>query len=185
MDINKLEDELLQLTINQLPALDQVAVERVCRKFKDLALKTTTVLDVFDIPHEHRLEVVKKMPKLDSIVGLNYRVEPEEVSFLESVPAINMNIVQARSMYEKEQFSKKYLESAKKKDANYTGSCLRSPFRYKLYKELTSKYPDLDIKCYLGADANEEYHGDKKCDLAVTRLNIPIIPWIQVRSRTY
>ena len=171
MDITKLENELLQLTINQLPALYQVAVSRVCTRFKDFALKTTTVLDVKKIPRGHRLEVVKKMPKLVSIVGLQF-AGGLEVSFLESVPEINLNIVQVRSGSDAEHLSKVYLESAKMNDANYTGSRLRSPFRYEWYKELTSKYPDLDIKCYLNTDPNEEYHGDKKCHLAVTRLKI-------------
>ena len=98
MDINKLDKVLLEKIINQLPALDQVAVSRVSRNFNDVALKTTTVLDVKDIPHEHRLEVVKKMPKLDSIVGLGYNgSEEEEVSFIESVAQINQNIVRIKS----------------------------------------------------------------------------------------
>ena len=66
-------------------------------------------------------------------------------------------------------WSKIYLESAKKSDATFTPSPLFPPLAYKDYKELTSKYPDLDIKFYLD-NAHQEYDGDMKCDLAVTQL---------------
>ena len=181
MDINKLGDELLQLTINQLPALDQVAVSRVSKKFKDFALKSTSVLDVYGIPRKHRLEVVQKMPKLVSIVGLYYQAEPAEVSFFESVPGINMNIEQIRAAHAAN-LSQVYIESAKKKDANYTGSRLGTPFHYEWYKEMTSKYPDLDIKCFLFMDPNKEYHGDKKCDLAITSLVIVFLNSSQINE---
>ena len=140
MDIMKLGDDLLAMIINQLPALDQVAVSRVSKTFTKYALKTTTVLDVEDIPHEHRLEVVKKMPKLVSIVGLGMAFnggrfeDSEEVSFVDRVAKINKNIVHFRSLLHEKELITTYIESAKKSEANFTGSHVRRPFRYEAYK---------------------------------------------------
>ena len=176
MDIMKLEDELLAMTINQLPAMYQVAVSRVNRKFTKLALKTTTGLDVRNIPHEHRLEVVKMMPKLVLIVGLKWKSllddSDEEESFVDSVAKINRNIVNVRQRLGMKNLVSTYLESAKESDAKFTGSHVRPPLEYEVYKKLTEKYPDLQIRCEMVTKDVNEYRGDKKCDLAVTNVGI-------------
>ena len=165
MDIGKLDDELLERTINQLPALDQVAVSRVSRRFTELALKTTTVMDVRGIPCGHRLDVAQKMPKLVLIFGLGKDVV-DDLSFAESLAKINKNIVHLRWSNEY-RLVRTYIESAKKIDTNYTGSRISPPLPYEWYQELTSKYPDLEIKCDLDLKYEEEYNGNQKCDLAV------------------
>ena len=65
-----------------------------------------------------------------------------------------------------------YIESAKKNDPNFTGSSLLTPVFIRDYWELTSKYPDLDIKCYLCDEyqVHDGFDGDRKCELAVTEL---------------
>ena len=99
--INKLPTNLLEMTINQLPALDQVAVSRVNSTFTELALKATAVMDVKDIPQEHRLEVLQKMCKGKdlSIVGLGSKPATEDMLFVESLAKVNRKIVRLRSSY--------------------------------------------------------------------------------------
>ena len=190
-----LPPELLEKVINKLPALDQVAVSRVSRTFTELALRTTNVLNVKDIPQEHRLGVVQKMCKWKdlTVVGLgNYPATEEEeegqgqeevewsdddvepnvadVSFIESVANLNRKIVRLRSRVGEVKLMRTCIESAKKSDASYTRSASFPPLAFKEYKEVTTKYPDLNIKCKLNGQDLEEYDGDNKCDLAVTKL---------------
>ena len=166
VDIGKLNEYLLEMALNQLPALDQVAVSRVCKRFNDVALKSTTVLDVEDIPQEHCLEVVQKMPKLVSIVGLGY----EDVSFVKSVAKVNKKIVHLKSQDGNQWLVPSYIEAAKTDDANYTPSALFPPLDYEDYEEMTAKYQDMDLKIYLCDPGREEYIGDMDSDLAVTEI---------------
>ena len=146
--------------INHSMAMDSKLEERV------LEISYAQILDVTDIPHDRRLEAVKNMPNLVSIVGLRYN----DVSFVESVATINRNIVHLKP--QDDNLLRAYIESAKKNDPNFTGSSLITPIYFPDYQELTSKYPDLDIKCLLDYEYNisDGFDGDRKCDLAVTKL---------------
>ena len=67
VELNAIPSDLIRMTINQLPAFGQVAISRVCKRFEDNAFKDTTILDVYDIPDEHRIDVANKMPMLTKI----------------------------------------------------------------------------------------------------------------------
>ena len=94
-------------------------------------------------------------------------MSPRNVSFVESVAKINRNIVHLKPR--NYILIRTYIESAKESDASYTGSSVMTPVLFSHYRQLISKYPDLDIKCCLVAPYEEEYDGDRKCHLASHR----------------
>ena len=150
--------EIIANIINLLPVKKQLGVKCVNKKFNELALISTTLLDVGLIPREQWLNVAKQMPKLTAIKGLELTddgPEPDDIVFLEKLATINKKIVYI-SLH-----AKTYLEAVKKLDPAYTGSGLKAVFKYSDYMTLIKKYPDLDIKFRTSLRTADSVLGDK------------------------
>lgn len=148
MELNDLGDYVIRMTINQLPALYQVTVSRVSKRFNDNALKDTTILDVNDIPDEYRLDVAKKMPMLTTIIG--FEKEVSEIKFIRDVAAINKNIVSLDGWFGLEDYAYEYVKAVKEFDSSYTGSNFDNLVKYSDHGTLIRKYPEMKIKCDRG-----------------------------------
>lgn len=167
MELNDLEDHVIRVTINQLPALYQVAVSRVCKLFEDNALKDTPILDVYDIPDEYRLDVAKKMPMLTIITGLEREVS--EIKFIRDVAAINKNIVSLDGCYGLEGYAYEYVKAVKELDSSYIGSNFNYLVTYSDHRMLIRKYPEMKIKCDRG-DFDSQF--DPESDTFVRKLRV-------------
>ena len=161
--MDQLPSEILSDIINLLPVKKQLTVKSVNKRFNELALCTTTFLDLYHIPKEHWLKVAEQMPKLRSITGFpsarrNTDIwEKDDILFLQKLAVINQNIVDIIPFRDYAMIPRKvpstrataYLKAVKKLDPSYTGSGLNVLFNYLDYKSLLKKYPDLEIKCGL------------------------------------
>ena len=151
--------EILADIINLLPVKKQLTIKSVNKRFNELALISTTLLDVHSIPRQQWFNVAKQMPKLTVIKSLELtgdgHLTTDDMAFLEKLAAINKKIVYI-SLH-----AKTYLEAVKKLDPAYTGSGLKAVFKYSDYMTLIKKYPDLDIKFRTSLRTVDSVLGDK------------------------
>ena len=177
IEMDQVPNEILEDIINMLPVKNQLAVKIVNRKFNELALTTTTKLNLWEIPPNRWLDVAKQVPKLTSLTGFTdgYNLDPNEQSFMKQLATVNKNIINLPNPAFGTNLNKLincYVESVKTLDQSYTGSGLNWVFEQEDYMQLLRKYPDLDIKCELrfseGAyvrgfeDSPEEFMKKKK-----------------------
>ena len=151
IEMDLVPDDVLEDIINLLPVKNQLVVKSVSKKFDELALNTTKVLNLEEIPPNRWLEVAKKMPKLTSLTGFRHFLDPvpnpdPEISFMKELATVNKNII---DMPNTSKLITCYIESVKELDPSYTGSGLDVFVDKKTYLQLLKKYPDLDIKCEL------------------------------------
>ena len=167
--MDQIPNKILEDIINLLPVKKQLVVKSVSRKFNALALNTTTVLNLEEIPTNRWLEVAKQMPKLTSLTGFRICLDPvpnpdPEISFMKELATFNKNIINITprlGFLPERSLMKCYIESVKKQDPSYTGSGLNVTFEKESYMQLLKKYPDLDIKCMLYFDSNAGIYGQE------------------------
>ena len=147
--MDQLPNEVVREILNLMPVKNQLAIKRVSRTFNELVLKTTTELDLTDIPRGRWLQVAKQMPKLKSVIGFHWIPSLLEITFVEKLASINKNIVNLttsrHAIVSPYKIINCYMTSVKKLDPSHTASELRVVLRRSDYKKLLKKYPDLGL----------------------------------------
>ena len=155
--MDQLPSEVLEDIINRIPVKNQLAIRSVNKRFNELALTGTTVLDLDVIPRDRWLQVAEQMPKLTTITNISPMWNSHVMAFVKELATINKNMVNfVMENTDDPPFwvFHCYVESVKELDSSYTGSGLKVIFEVEDYKILLNKFPDLDIKCELRFDGS-------------------------------
>ena len=89
--LSDLDDDLMASWLNVLSITEQTAVVRVCNRFDEAAYKSTTFMDVKDIPHDFQIKIIPRLTKLRKISCFQFLLRNDQI-FLETLALYNPNV---------------------------------------------------------------------------------------------
>lgn len=143
-----LSDQVLRSVLWKLSSESQVAVERVAKRLGELGVLADVRSFSFEnVPKEIRIKLVKKMPKLVTVLGLaadkRHQLEVGDKSFIKELAKENKNIV---SFGSNSAAAFWYFVAMKQTDHAYDGSAVRTPVKSWMLKTLIGNYASVEIK---------------------------------------
>ena len=143
-----LSDQVLRSVLLKLSSESQVAVERVAKRFGELdVLADVRSFSFENVPNEERIKLVKKMPKLVTVLGLatdkRHQLEAGGKLFIKELAKENKNII---SFGSNSAAAFWYFVAMKRTGCGYDGSAMRTPVKSWTLKTLIERYASVEIK---------------------------------------